>query len=95
MAFRAAAASPQPVDGVIAVGGDVPPELDAGALARVRAALVCRGERDEWYTAAKFENDVRRLRDAGAAVRPMPFAGGHEWSQDVLRAAADFLDELR
>jgi predicted esterase len=94
MTFRAAAASPRRVDGVIAVGGDVPPELEAGALARVRAALVCRGERDEWYTAEKFENDVSRLREAGAAVTPMPFAGGHEWSQDVLRAAADFLAEL-
>lgn len=93
MTFRAAVAAPQRVDGVIAVGGDIPPELDAAALARVGAALVCRGERDDWYTAEKFDNDLRRLREAGAVVRPFVFGGGHEWSDDVLRAAGAFLDE--
>jgi predicted esterase len=93
MTFRAAAAASQRVDGVIAVGGDIPPELDAPALSRVAAALVCRGERDEWYTAEKFDNDLRRLREAGAMVRPFVFAGGHEWSEDVIRAAGLFLNE--
>jgi len=94
MTFRAATAAPEPVDGVIAVGGDVPPELEAAALARVGSALVCRGARDEWYTTEKFDNDVRRLREAGAAVRPIAFDGGHEWSDEVVRAASLFLDEL-
>jgi predicted esterase len=93
MTFRAATAALHPVDGVIAVGGDVPPELDAVVLARVRSALVCRGARDDWYTADKFDNDVRRLREAGAAVRPLAFDGGHEWSDDVVRAASLFLSE--
>jgi len=91
--FRAIAAAPQKVDGVIAVGGDIPPELDAGALAPIGAALVCRGERDDWYTGEKFEADVQRLRAAGPLVRPLVFAGGHEWSDDVIRAAAIFLNE--
>ena len=43
MTFRAAAASTRPVSGVIAAGGDVPPEIDAAALARINAALVCHG----------------------------------------------------
>jgi len=94
MMFRAAAAAATPVDGVMAVGGDVPPELDRAALARVRAALVCRGARDEWYTSATFDNDVRRLRDAGTDVRPLLFEAGHEWSADVVRAASLFLHEL-
>jgi hypothetical protein len=38
------------VDGVIAVGGDVPPEIDGASLARTHQALVCRGASDEWYT---------------------------------------------
>jgi predicted esterase len=94
MMFRAAAAAARPVDGVMAVGGDVPPELDRAALARVRAALVCRGARDEWYTPATFDNDVRRLRDAGTDVRPLLFEAGHEWSDDVVQAASLFLHEL-
>ena len=93
MTFRAAAAAAGRVDGVIAVGGDVPPELDAAALAHVPAALVCRGARDEFYTPATFDSDVRRLREAGAEVRPVPFEGGHEWSDEVVRAASLFLRE--
>jgi hypothetical protein len=81
------------VDGVIAVGGDIPPELDRAALARVGAALVCRGERDDWYTGEKFDNDLRRLREADARVQPFVFGGGHEWSDDVIRAAGLFLSE--
>ena len=94
MMFRAAAAAAKPVDGVVAVGGDVPPELDRAALARVRAALVCRGARDEWYTSATLDNDVRRLRGAGTIVRPLLFEAGHEWSDDVVRATSLFLHEL-
>ena len=93
MVYRVAAAAPRPVDGVIAVGGDVPPELDAAALARVPSALVCRGERDEWYTTDKFDNDIGRLREAGVAVRPLAYDGGHEWADDVIRAASLFLNE--
>ena len=93
MVYRVAAAAARAVDGVIAVGGDVPPELDAAALARVPSALVCRGERDEWYTTDKFDNDIGRLREAGVAVRPLAFDGGHEWADEVIRAASLFLNE--
>ncbi|MGH9141283.1 MAG: alpha/beta hydrolase [Vicinamibacterales bacterium] len=95
MMFRAAAASSRPVDGVIAVGGDVPPEIDVAALARVRHALVCHGAQDEWYTDATFERDVRRLRDAEVTVTPLEFQGGHQWSDEVVRAASAFLCERR
>ncbi len=91
MTFRAATASSRSVDGVVAVGGDVPPELDANLLARVPAALVCRGARDQWYTSATFESDVQRLRGAGTDVQPLAFDGGHEWSDEVVREAALFL----
>jgi predicted esterase len=93
MTFRAAAASARAVDGVIAVGGDVPPELDAAAVGRVGHALVCRGARDEWYTQATFQRDVRRLREASVAVEPVEFEGGHEWSEAVVQAASLFLRE--
>ena len=94
MAFRAACATTRPVDGVIAVGGDVPPEIDAAALAHVRTALVCRGTRDEWYTDEKFQQDVARIRQAGAAVHPVAFDAGHEWSAAVLEAASPFLRDI-
>ena len=93
MMFRAAVASSRPVDGVIAVGGDVPPELDPAGLARVRRALVCHGARDQWYTEEIFGRDIQRLREAGVTIRPLEFGGGHEWSDEVVQAASSFLDE--
>lgn len=93
MAFRAAAASARPVTGVIAVGGDVPPELDGAALARIPAVLICRGKNDPLYASATFTNDVARLRDARVTATPFEFDGGHEWAGDMLRAASTFLQE--
>jgi predicted esterase len=95
MMFRAATAAPRAVDGVIAAGGDVPPEIAATALARVSNALVCRGTGDEWYTDAIFQRDVQRLREAGVTVEAQAFDGGHEWSAAVVQAAAIFLRERR
>lgn len=94
MAFRAASATARKVDGVIAAGGDVPPEIDDAALARVQKALVCRGASDEWYTDAKFQHDIVRLRQSGTAVQGVTFEGGHEWSDAVVKHAAAFLQEL-
>ena len=93
MAFRAAAAASRLTDGVIAAGGDVPPELSPDAVGRVRHALVCHGARDEWYTEAIFARDIARLRGANVAVTAVEFDRGHEWSDEVVRAASVFLRE--
>lgn len=94
MTFRAAAASSRAIDGVIAAGGDVPPEIEAPSLRGVSRALVCRGTRDEWYTQTIFDRDLQRLRDAGVLVSPVVFDGGHAWSDEVVAAASTFLGEL-
>jgi predicted esterase len=93
MMFRTAAATSRRVDGVIAVGGDVPPEIEPAALARVGRAFVCRGSRDDWYTAEIFGRDVQRLRAAGVIVDSLEFDGGHEWSDEVVQASSGFLRE--
>ena len=54
MAFRAAVSSTRRVAGVIAVGGDIPPEIGSEALGRVSTALVARGISDPWYSREKF-----------------------------------------
>jgi predicted esterase len=94
MAFRAACTTPRHVDAVIAVGGDVPPD-DAASLKKIGTALICRGARDEYYSEEKFQHDLARIRQAGAAVQPLPFEGGHEWHSSVIDAAATFLDAIR
>ena len=93
-AFRAAAVGDHRVSGVVTLGGDVPPELDSSALARIPAALIGHGERDEWYTAEKCAADHSRLRSSGTDVVVHEFDGGHEWTADFSRAAADFLRRL-
>jgi predicted esterase len=91
MAFRAAASSARPVAGVIAVGGDIPPDIDRPTLTRICPVLLLRGAHDEWYTDDKFADDQYRLRDVGATFTAIEFDGGHEWNRDVLAACATFL----
>lgn len=91
MAFRAAAGTARQVAGVIAVGGDVPPELTPEALRRIQAVLIARGSSDDWYTKEKFAEDQRRLREASVAVRAFEFHGGHEWPASMADEASAFL----
>ena len=91
MAFRAAAAVDRPVSGVIALGGDVPPELDPSALSRISAVLLGSGSKDEFYTREKAVSDEQRLRAAGVNLQVFSFDGGHEWTDAFAEAAARFL----
>jgi predicted esterase len=93
-AFRAAARGSHAVRGVLALGGDVPPDLEPHELARVPAALIGRGVRDEWYTSSQHMLDEARLRAAGAIVNTRSFDAGHEWTADFSAAAGDFLAGL-
>jgi predicted esterase len=95
MAFRAGTHLSHLVAGIIAVGGDIPPEIDRSSLARVPAVLVCRGGHDKWYSAEAFATDQRRLEEAGVKTRVLEFAGGHEWSAEVLDASQRFLQGRR
>jgi predicted esterase len=95
MAYRAGCASQRPVAGIVAVGGDIPPELTREALARVPVAIVARGKADDWYSASKSAADGKRLRDAGVDVHPVEFDGGHEWHPDVSREAGVLLERVR
>jgi predicted esterase len=91
MAFRAACGTPHRAAAVIAVGGDIPPELDAPELQRVGAVLIGHGDRDDWYTTTKLESDVRRLEEAGVRVEVAELTGGHDWPPDFSRRAGEFL----
>jgi len=91
MAFRAGVRGRRRAGGIVAVGGDVPPELlDDPALA-FPAVLLARGERDDWYTAAKLEADVRALRARGSGAEALVYPAGHEWTPDVADAATAFI----
>jgi predicted esterase len=95
MAYRAACASARSVSGVMTLGGDVPPELDRTALARIPSVLIGRGSRDEWYTAPKLAQDSQRLREAGVDVSVVSLDAGHEWTTAFADAAATFLKRFQ
>jgi predicted esterase len=94
MAFRAAVRGRWKVDGVIAVGGDVPPELLADSGAMFPSVLLVRGAKDDWYTQAKLDADVKALKAHGVPVDTVVFDGGHEWAAAVSKSAATFVGGL-
>jgi predicted esterase len=93
MAYRAAAGSGHACQGVIVLGGDVPPELEERDLSGFPPVLLGRGSSEEWYDGAKMEHDVGLLRRKGVEVRPCIFQGGHEWTDEFRAEAGRFLDE--
>lgn len=93
MAYRAAAFVQRPCDGVIALAGDLPPDVTPLA-ASLPKTLIGRGTAEEWYTADKSAKDLEVLRHAGVRVEEYVFQGGHEWTPQFFEKAAAFVDEL-
>lgn len=94
MAFRAAVWGAAPCRGVIALGGDIPPELKHEAQWPVERALIGRGTEDPWYTHEKLQADVAFLRSIGVGVQTTVFPGGHEWTDEFRQSAAAFLESV-
>jgi predicted esterase len=89
MAYRAAALIP--ANGLICLGGDVPPDVLAFA-SQLPPILIGRGHRDEWFTDEKLKKDLRSLEGRDVAV--CEFDGGHEWSDAFRQRAGEFLSTL-
>lgn len=94
MAYRAAAGCGHACQGLIVLGGDVPPELEQRDLSGFPPVLLGRGSSEEWYDAAKMEHDVELLRSKKVDVRPVVFEGGHEWTDEFRAKAGEFLREV-
>jgi len=94
MAFRAGVRGQRPASGIIAAGGDIPPELLADPAAEFPAVLLARGEADEWYTAEKLNADVAGIGARGKQPLVLLHPGGHDWTTDVADAAARFIQKL-
>ncbi len=94
MAYRAAARLGTQCHGLIALGGDVPPEISNPDLAGLPAVLVGAGLGESFYTPTKLNADIARLRAAGVDARSAPYPGGHEWTEEFRAIAGRFLAEL-
>ena len=80
--------------GIVALGGDVPPDVAARA-GDLPPVLIGRGSRDEWYGPDKLAADVAVLRDAGTPWSVCEFDGGHEWADVFVTAAAHWIAQRR
>ncbi|MGE0816021.1 MAG: alpha/beta hydrolase [Vicinamibacterales bacterium] len=89
-AYRTALAFGDACRGVIALGGDVPPDV-APSASRLPPVLVGRGTRDSWYPADRLAADLACLREAGTDVTACEFDGGHDWDDRFVAAAAAWL----
>jgi len=91
MAYRAAAGAGHPCRALLALGGDVPPDLAERDLTGFPRVLIGRGSCDPWYSEEKLAADVELLRGKNVSVEVCAFDGGHEWSDPFYEAASDLL----
>jgi predicted esterase len=96
MAYRAAASSGHACQGIVALAGDLPPDVKAAQAngLRLPRVLVGRGDGDTWYTAEVMERDLESLRDFAADVQTVVFQGGHEWTDSFRDGVRQFLRHL-
>jgi predicted esterase len=90
MAYRAAAGSA--ATGLIALGGDAPPEI-VDARPKLPPVLIGRGIREEWYTDEKLQKDLRFLAEV-TTISTCVYDGGHEWTDEFRSATGEFLARL-
>jgi predicted esterase len=92
MAYRAARLGRHRASGVIALGGDIPPELKtgsgSGAWPRV---LIGAGDAETWYTADKVRADEAFLDAHDVEHEVVRYRGGHLWTDEFRAAAGHWL----
>ena len=98
MAYRAALLGRHPAAGVIALGGDIPPEvraaLEAGGPGRAwPPVLIGAGVRDTWFN-ERLDGDLAFLKSRGIAHEVVRFDGAHEWTAEFGAAAGRWLGRI-
>jgi predicted esterase len=86
MAYRAALLGKRPRAGIIAIGGDVPPDVKDVPSDRWPRVLIAGGAADQWYTAEKIAADEAFLKGHGVAHEIYRHDAGHEVTTGVLDA---------
>jgi predicted esterase len=96
MAYRAALMGARPAAGIIALAGDIPPELKTDAPTRHPwpRVLIGVGSKEQWYSGAKLDADMAFLSARGIIHSVVRFDGGHEWTEEFRNAAGAFLAAL-
>ena len=91
MAYRAALRTSVRAAGIIALAGDIPPDVKDVLSTSWPPVLIGVGDREEWYAGDKLESDLTWLRERGIRHDLVRFSGGHEWTDEFRAAAGLFL----
>ncbi len=94
MAWRSALLSGHggaPPPKVVALAGDIPPELARHQGPFPEKVLLAHGDQDEWYTREKLASDIQLLQIKGIHPQALTFEGGHAWTDEFRQAAGAFL----
>lgn len=94
MAYRAALGVDHPCQGVIALAGDVPPELAEADLGGFPPVLIGLGDKDEWYDETKLVQDLELLSAQQVPCEAVRYSGGHEWTDEFRAEVSRWLQRI-
>jgi predicted esterase len=92
MAYRAALFGRWPAAGVLALGGDIPPDAQVGISRAWPRVLLGAGAKDTWYDNGKLAADEAFLTSRGIPHDIVRYDGGHEWTDEFRLAAGRWLE---
>jgi predicted esterase len=91
MAYRAALRGRHHAAGIVALAGDIPPDVDPPPDGRVwPPVLIGVGDQETWYSPEKVARDRELLESRGTRHEIVTFAGGHEWTDEFRARVKDF-----
>ncbi len=91
MAYRAALRTSVRAAGIVALAGDIPPDVKDDSPVAWPPVLIGVGDREEWYAGDKLESDLSYLRERGIRHDLVRFSGGHEWTDEFRSSVGLFL----
>jgi predicted esterase len=94
MAYRAGLLGRRRAAGIIAIGGDIPPDVKSVAADRWPRVLIAGGEKDQWFTPEKVAADHAFLNERGISHDVFRYPAGHEVTDDVRARVATFIESL-
>ncbi len=94
MAYRSGILGARRAAGVIAIGGDIPPEVKTASADRFPAILVAAGQSDPIYTPERVDDDEGFLGSIGVPYDVFRYRGGHEWTDELRDRIHRALDQI-
>jgi predicted esterase len=94
MAYRAALLGDRRASGVIALAGDIPPEVKTAPSQPWPPVLIGAGTRDEWF-GTRVDADLSFLQAQGVKHDLVRYDGAHEWTDELRRAIGEWLNKRR